>query len=431
MARRTSGRRSRGSSEPPENGEAAVAVSPPECGLNGRSQGTLVLRDRTGESMTSTTHGYQPPLHQIRSWQDAEINAANWMRHWGHYDAAVTNGGADGGIDVRSSRALAQVKYLASAVGRPDLQRLAGAGAGEPGKQLFFFAGSDYTATALEYADVTGMALFTYRLDGSMAPVNAVARHVMQVSPCLRPAAPPTTAAAPARVAVSAKEPGDWKERWKAGGWYLGVPVLSAGVFAAVPFWHAQSRLNRPELRSSAIKYSVAGTVIMAVAGITPKDAQGDPVGILGGILQTIAVVAALVVMITACVKLAAVRREIFSRPGWETPAGDPHVDHVNQARARREQARSLKAKDPEMARELGVGRPDLGRGYDDGGLIDLNSAPASVIADVCDGNAALADAIVAARTRRAGVFYGLGEVLMDVPVPPSVEAELRERAVL
>jgi hypothetical protein len=370
-------------------------------------------------------------MHQIRSWQDAEINAATWMRYWGYSDATVTNGGADGGIDVRSKRALAQVKYLAAAVGRPDLQRLGGVGASEPGKQLFFFSGSDYTATALEYADATGMALFSYGLDGSMAPVNAAARHVMRVSPPPQPVtqAAPARAAASARVAVPVREPANWKERWKVGGWYLGVPILSAGVLAAVPFWHAQSRLNRPELRSLALAYSVAGVFIMAVHGITPKDAQGNPVGALGGVLQTIAVLASLVVIVTACVKLTRIRREIFQRPGWESPAADPHADQVKQARARRGQARSLWASDPAAARELGIGRPDLGRGYDDGGLIDLNTAPARVIASVCGMDPLLADAIVAARTRRSGVFYGLGELVIDIAIPSSVEGELRERA--
>ena len=381
--------------------------------------------------MTSTRHSSgqeRPPLHQIRSWQDAELNAATWLRHWGHADAAVTDGGADGGIDVRSSGALAQVKYLASAVGRPELQRLAGAAAVEPGKQLFFFTGSDYTATALEYADVIGMALFSYGLDGSMAPVNAVARHVMQVAVPPRPAAAPARAATP--VGVPAGEPTGWKARWKAGGWYLGVPILSAGVFAAVPFWHASSRLERPELRSLAVGYSLAGGAIMALFGITPKDEQGNAVGTLGGILETIAVVAALIVMISACVKLASVRREIYARPGWETPAGDPQADVVKRALARRE-ARKLLAEDPALARELGIGRPDLGRGYDDGGLVDLNSAPAPVLASVLGIELALAEAIVAARTRRGGVFYGLGELLIDLPLPPSVEGLLHERAVL
>ncbi len=387
--------------------------------------------------MTSTAHDpaqwQQPPVHQIRSWQDAEINAATWMRHWGFPDAMVTNGGADGGIDVRSSRALAQVKYLAAAVGRPDLQRLGGVGAGEPGKHLFFFSGSDYTATALEYANATGIALFNYRLDGSMEPASAAARHVMRVPPPPQHLAftTPARAATPAQVAAQVREPADWKERWKAGGWYLGVPILSAGVFAAVPFWHAHSRLKRPELRSMAVAYSIAGVAIMGVFGITPKDAQGDPVGLLGGVLQTIAVVAAMVVILTACIKLASIRREIFQRPGWESPAADPQADQVRQARARRSQARSLWAKDPAAARELGIGRPDFGRGYDDGGLVDLNTAPAGVIASVCAIDPVLANAIVAARTRQGGVFYAVDEVLFNIALSPSVEGEIRERAVL
>jgi hypothetical protein len=264
-----------------------------------------------------------------------------------------------------------------------------------------------------------------------MAPVNAAARHVMRVSPPPQPVtrAAPARAAAPARVAAPVREPANWKERWKAGGWYLAVPILSAGVLAAIPFWHAQSRLNRPELRSLALAYSVAGVLIMAVHGITPKDAQGDPVGALGGVLETIAVLASLVVIVTACVKLAPVRREIFQRPGWEKPAADPQAEQVKQARARRGQARSLWASDPAVARELGIGRPDLARGYDDGGLVDLNTAPARVIASVCGVDHVLADAIVAAPTRRGGVFYGLGEVLIDMAIPSSVEGELRERA--
>jgi hypothetical protein len=175
----------------------------------------------------------------------------------------------------------------------------------------------------------------------------------------------------------------------------------------------------------------VAGIAIMAVAGITPKDAQGDPVGVLGAILSTGSVVAALIVMVAACVKLSRFRREIFSRPGWGAPEVDPHVDQAKRLRARREEARALKAQDWERADELGIGRPDLGRGYDDGGLVDLNTAPAAVIASVCGMAESLADAIVVARTRRGGNFYVLGEVLMDVALPPSVKDELRDRAVL
>ena len=102
-----------------------------------------------------------------------------------------------------------------------------------------------------------------------------------------------------------------------------------------------------------------------------------------------------------------------------------------SRTRARRAEARTLLAEDPALARELGVGRPDLGRGYDDGGLVDLNSAPAPVLASVLGLEPVLAEAIVAARTRRGGVFYGVDELLIDIPLPPSVEGQLRERAVL
>jgi hypothetical protein len=364
--------------------------------------------------------GQQPPLRPISSAQDAATNAATWMRHWGYPDAAVTNGR----VGVRSTRARGQVTYLAAAVDRPELQRLAASGAGDPAEQLFVFSGSGYTATALEYAGLTGMALFDHGLDGAMTPVSAVARDVMQGTGV-------RMAAATAAVGPVALPPSGWKERWKDGGWYLGVPILSAGVFAAVPFWHAHSRLHRPELRSLAVKYTVAGIAIMAVAGITPKDAQGDPVGVLGAILSTGSVVAALIVMVAACVKLSRFRREIFSRPGWGAPEVDPHVDQAQRLRARREEARTLKAQDRERADELGIGRPDLGQAYDDGGLVDLNTAPAAVIASVCGMDESLAEAIVAARTRRGGDFYVLGEVLMDVALPPSARDELRDRAVL
>jgi hypothetical protein len=53
----------------------------------------------------------QPAPFQIESWQDAELNAAAWMRYWGYGDAAVTRSGSDDGIDVTSELALAQVKH--------------------------------------------------------------------------------------------------------------------------------------------------------------------------------------------------------------------------------------------------------------------------------------------------------------------------------
>lgn len=64
-------------------------------------------------------------------------------------------------------------------------------------------------------------------------------------------------------------------------------------------------------------------------------------------------------------------------------PPYDPNVAAVagvQAVRVKREEARAIARRDPAMARELRIGRPDLPRQYDDGGLVDVNSAPAEVL---------------------------------------------------
>lgn len=114
----------------------------------------------------------EPTETQINSWQKAETNAADWMRYWGFRDAVVTTGGADGGIDVRATDALAQVKFEAKQVGRPALQNLVGAQGRDTGKQLLFFTGAGYASPAIEYANNMGIALFEYTLTGRMRAIN-------------------------------------------------------------------------------------------------------------------------------------------------------------------------------------------------------------------------------------------------------------------
>jgi hypothetical protein len=110
----------------------------------------------------------------IRSPYDAEKVAAHWMRWMGFADATETMPGADGGIDVESATALAQVKTETLPVGRPALQRLAGAAHAERKRGLFFSL-SGYTAQAREWADQASIAIFTFDLQGVPQPINRVA----------------------------------------------------------------------------------------------------------------------------------------------------------------------------------------------------------------------------------------------------------------
>ena len=163
---------------------------------------------------------------QISDWQIAEENAARWMRFWGYPDAHVTGGGADGGVDVISGSAIAQVKFRASVVGGPDLQRLAGAGHSHRGKALFFFTGSGYSSQALQVAGIADIALFTYRLDGSVSPVNNFAEQIANT---------PMTTSSPAR--------GNSRPKDSVSG-FLGLYIVLAGVAGLFCFI---SGLNSPD----------------------------------------------------------------------------------------------------------------------------------------------------------------------------------------
>jgi hypothetical protein len=121
-----------------------------------------------------------PPSRQITSWEVAEQNAGDWMRHWGYRNVRLTPSGADQGIDVRATGAIAQVKFEARQVGRPQLQHLVGARGRDYNIELLFFTGAGYSAHAVKYASEMGIALFTYALDGRVYPENRAATLVVE-----------------------------------------------------------------------------------------------------------------------------------------------------------------------------------------------------------------------------------------------------------
>lgn len=147
-------------------------------------------------------------VHQIRTWQDAEVCAARWMQYWGFTDAVVTAAGPDGGVDVTATGALAQVKFQAVTVGSPDLQRLFGARGHALHRALLFFTGTGYSTRALEYAASAGIALFTYDLTGWVDPANGPARQLVADAEAAR--TPPPK---PERAPKSERRPRKFPDR--------------------------------------------------------------------------------------------------------------------------------------------------------------------------------------------------------------------------
>lgn len=115
----------------------------------------------------------------VPSFEAAEKLAAQHMRTLGFPDAKVTPRGADGGIDVTSSRAIAQVKWHSAPTGRPDIQKLYGARGRRHHLKMLFFSASGYTARAVECADELEVALFTIDQNNGLTPRNKLAQAMM------------------------------------------------------------------------------------------------------------------------------------------------------------------------------------------------------------------------------------------------------------
>jgi hypothetical protein len=97
----------------------------------------------------------------------------------------------------------------------------------------------------------------------------------------------------------------------------------------------------------------------------------------------------------------------------------------ANMRRQLRRQAREH-ARDVVLARDLRIGRPDLPRHYDDGGLIDVNHVPAPVLTAITGITPEMAEHIVQVRSQVVG-FSSAEELAAVAALPPHLTPEIRE----
>jgi hypothetical protein len=219
------------------------------------------------------------------------------------------------------------------------------------------------------------------------------------------------------------QSPANWFTR---GGWWFVVHVASVGIFAAVPFAHAAVRSRRIGHGVLAIAVLVLTMLAFLLVGTAHHDAAGDAVGPAAALGGTLLVM----VLLGGLAGLVVVHHQVYGPRPPRARALQPAHARALAARARRDEARRLAASDPLLARELRIGRPDLSREFDDGGLVDLNAAPARVIAAVCGIHAEHAARIVAAR-REAGRFAAVDDVFAWVELPVGLWDQVRDRAVV
>jgi DNA uptake protein ComE-like DNA-binding protein len=215
---------------------------------------------------------------------------------------------------------------------------------------------------------------------------------------------------------------GTWFTR---GGWWFLVHAGSLGLLAAVPFTHAavlSRRIGHGVLAAAVLVTTVLAFLLIEVGA---KDAAGHPEGFLSGLGGTLL----MLVLIGGLASLVVVRHQVFG-PKAASRAPQPALARALAARTRRDEARRLAGSDPLLARDLRIGRPDLPREYDDGGLVDLNSAPAPVVAAVCGLEPVHAEGILGAR-RAAGRFASVEDVFAWAELPVEVWDRVRDRGVV
>jgi len=218
------------------------------------------------------------------------------------------------------------------------------------------------------------------------------------------------------------------------GTWYFVVVIASAGIFAAVPFAHAAHRLRRPSLRWWTALYAAAAIALLFIM----PPSQDQSAASTTDLRSTIGGIGAIAVIVAACIQLSSIRRDVYGLPQPARPpqppqpwAADPAVAAALALRAKREEARTLVARDPALARDLRIGRPDLPRQYDDGGLVDINTAPPSVIAQCCGLDAHAAEQINRARQQHPVPFQSVDELLVLAELDVTAWDLIRERAVV
>ncbi len=188
--------------------------------------------------------------------------------------------------------------------------------------------------------------------------------------------------------------------------------VGSVGMLTWLPFLAAALRRRRPALLAWAAVYFVVTAVAIALEAVSATAAGFLLIALLtGGTVHALAV------------------------PVAAETDGFPQMEQVPQDLLRaREHARSvalarqIALADPPRARELGVGRPDLPWAFH-GDLVDLNSAPPSVLRTEAGLDDHTVERLIAAREAIGG-FSSLADMDLVLDLPNERLLRLREVAV-
>ncbi|WP_433127415.1 BTAD domain-containing putative transcriptional regulator [Micromonospora sp. CA-240977] len=166
----------------------------------------------------------------------------------------------------------------------------------------------------------------------------------------------------------------------------------------------------------TGVGYLSLTATIIAIFGNSDSEEMSDTEGLL--------VVVWLLVWLFGVVHTILLNGALWSALTNRIGGSPPPV--VDDRRVRREQARYLLYHYPAARQELHIGRPDLPRTFDDGGLVDVNAVQERTIAELPGMTAGQARQVVMDRWLR-GPFGSMEELAGRCLLPPVLTDSLRE----
>jgi hypothetical protein len=240
-------------------------------------------------------------------------------------------------------------------------------------------------------------------------------------------AQPPGTAGQPPAWAMqpsgTAGQPPAWAESASGAGRlrrfaWASVPVWSLGLLAFAPFLRlAVARRGRKD-------WAVfAGYLAVVVAEIVMLSLAGNGSGQNSGASAAAGGLVILLMGAGAVHSYAAFgKQQDRASASWAATSEQLNREALATARGRmerRREAREIAGKNRVLCRELRIGRPDLAREYDDGGLVDVNQVPGEILQSQLGLSADESAAVLAARTK-LGSFTSADEVSTYAQLPPA-----------
>lgn len=190
--------------------------------------------------------------------------------------------------------------------------------------------------------------------------------------------------------------------------WWAAVPLASLGIAAFVPPAIFAVRYGRKS------GYAWSTLLLAAIIGFFASYRGGHHHDVRDGIATALIMV--------AWVGGAAVTGAFV----LTTHVNDAIAD-ARELRKQRKRARSLIARDPKLAVEAGIGRPDLATVHDDGGLVDVNRAPATSLNTLPGIGLSLANRIVQTR-QQVGGYASIDDLIDTLDLNPRDLDDARDR---